>query len=94
MVENGRLGRSRSTEVVVARDGVQELGAQERIEPAGMLFDQTKTEMYVPEQPPLVRRPEGGRGAKLPRSTDVVEECGCEDEIGSQPAMQRRGVPA
>src|ERR671917_417884 len=74
VVEDGRLGRPRGARVVVRGDGVEELGADVRLERGGALLDQPQAEVNVPEEPPFGRRGEERPASELLGPPDVVEE--------------------
>jgi hypothetical protein len=92
VVEDSRLRGARGRAVVVAGDGVQELGQHGRVEVAGALLDQPQPEMDVAEQAPLLGRPERGAWPQLADAADVVQErCG-EHEVEPEPGMELRGL--
>jgi uncharacterized protein (DUF1015 family) len=94
VVEHGRLGRACGRAVVVARDGVQELGENGRVEVSRVLLDHPQAEVDMPEEPTLVRRAERRSRSELANPADVVEErCG-EHEIVPEPGMELRGLAA
>ena len=87
MVEDSRLGRPGGSRVVVPRDGVQELGSDRRFQRCTALLDQAQAEVHVPEQAALLRLPKRGAALELTRSADVVEERGCDEQVGTQPRV-------
>ena len=88
MVEHRRLGGAGSASVVMAGDGVEELGTCGGVELLGALLDQAQAEMDVAEQPSLFRLPERGRASELARPADVVQERGGEEQVGAQARME------
>ena len=88
MVEHRRLGRARSTRVVVTGDRVQQLGARVRLDAGASLLDHAQAEVDVAEQPTLVGLPEGRAGGQLRDAADVVQQRRREQQVGAQPRMQ------
>ena len=65
------------------------------VRPCGALVDQPEPELDVTEQPALVgRRVNAGPAAELEHAADVVDERRGEQQVGSQPRMQLRGLAA
>src|SRR6266511_817470 len=69
---------------------MQELRAHARLERPRTLLDHAQAEMDMTEQATLVRLPEGGPGRELSGTTDVVQERGGKEKIGSKPRMELR----
>ena len=77
VVENGRFGGSGGRAVVMAGDGVKQLGEHGRIEITSTLLDHPQPEMDVAEESAFVRRSERRTRAELANPADVVQErCG------------------
>jgi hypothetical protein len=67
---------------------VQELRPLRGGEPFGTLLDQPQPEVHMPEQPSLVGEREPRAGAELECAADVVQDGGCEQQVGAQTRMQ------
>jgi hypothetical protein len=80
--------------VVVGRDGMDELGAYTRVEPARVLLDQPHPEVDVAEQPALGGRREARRRAELDCAPCIVDERRGEQEVGAEPRMELRDLAA
>ena len=93
MVEDSRLGGPRGGPVVVARDGVQQLGENGRVQVASALLDHPQAEMDMAEQSSLVRRSKCRARTELADSADVVQERSGKHDVVSQPRMELRGLP-
>ena len=87
MIEHRRLGGAGRARVVVARNGVQELGPHGGLERFAALLDQPQPEMHVTEQAPLVRLAEDRAASELARASDVVHERGRKEEVASKPLV-------
>ena len=74
MVKDGRLGGPGGRPVVMARDGVQQLGENGRIEVTSTLLDHAQPEMDMAEESALVRRSERRAWTELPDSADIMQE--------------------
>ena len=94
MVQHRRLRRARGGAVVVRRDGVEQLRENRRVEIGASLFDHSESQVDVPEQSSLVRRPERGPAAELADPADVVEQRRCEKEVRAEAGMELDCVPA
>ena len=92
VVQNARFGSSRRGPVVVARDGVEELGEDGGIEVSRALLDHPKAEVDMSEQATLLRLAKRGAYAELPDTADVVEERRGEQEVVAEPRMELRGL--
>jgi len=94
VVEDGSLGRPGRPRVVVARDHVQELRANVRLQPTGLLFDEAQAEMDVAEKSSLVGGEEKRTAIELSYTAYVVEQ-GCrEQEVAAQARMDLSGFTA
>lgn len=78
----------------MAGDRVEQLREDSRIEIARALLDHAQSEMDMAEQTPLLRLAERGAAAELPHAADVVEKCGCEQEVGAETRVELRGLAA
>ena len=94
MVEDGRLGGSGGRPVVMARDCVQQLGKDGRVEIAPTLVDHPQAEMNVAEKSSLVRRSERRARSELADPADVVQERSGEHDVVTQSGMELRRLPA
>ena len=92
VVEHGRLGGACGRAVVVAGDGVEELGEYGRVEVARALLDHPQPEVDVPEEPAFVALPERRPRTELADPADVVEECRGEHEVLSETRMELCGL--
>src|SRR5215217_3752517 len=92
--EHRRLGRARRADVVVPGHGVQELGERGRVERARALLDHPEAEMDVAEEATFGSGLEERAPVQLPASPDVVKECGREQQVTAEPAMELGGVAA
>ena len=81
VVEDSRLGGSGGGAVVMARDGVQQLGENGRIEITSALLDHPQPEMDVAEESSLVGRSERRAWTELADPADVVQERRGEHEV-------------
>ena len=88
MVENGRFGGACRAHVVMAGDGVQQLGGRAE------LLERPQPEVYVAEQPPFLRGREDRRPPQLARAADVVDERGGEEQVGAEALMDLRELAA
>jgi hypothetical protein len=92
VVENGRFGGSRGGPVVVARDGVEELGEDGGVEVPRTLLNRPQAEVDVPQQATLLRLAKCGATPELSDAADVVEQrCG-EQEIVSETGVKLRSL--
>jgi hypothetical protein len=73
VVEDGSFGRSGRPRVVVTRDRMQELRANVRLQPTGLLLDEAQTEMDVAEELSLVGGEKERTAIELPHAAYVVE---------------------
>ena len=94
VVEHGRLGGSGGRAVVVARNRVQQLGEDSRIEVASAFLDRPQAEVDVSEKPAFVRRPERRAWAELADPAEVVQERRGEDDVVAEPRMELGRLPA
>lgn len=94
VVERRRLGSPGAAQVVMRRDGVEELGPRVALEPAGALLDHAQAEVDVSEQAPLVRLGEERTEVEFPNSADVVQERRRDEQVAPQPWVHGGGVPA
>ena len=94
MVQDGRLGRARGRAIVVARDRMEELGQDGRVEVARTFLDGSETEMDVAEQATFLRLAERWAASELTDAADVVQQRGREDEICAEARMQLRRLAA
>jgi len=74
VVEDGRLRGARCRAIVVAGDGMQELGENRGLEILRALLDHPEAEMDVAEQAALFGLPECRAASKLAYAADVVEQ--------------------
>ncbi len=81
MVEDRGLGGARRPGVVVAGDRVEELVGRVKT------LEQAQTEVDVAEELSLLRRREDRRWPELSRPSDVVDERGCDEEVGTEPRV-------
>jgi uncharacterized protein (DUF1015 family) len=88
VVERRRLCGLRLAQIVVTRNGVEELGRSARA------FEQAQAEMHVAEQLAVLGRAERRPGAQFDRATDVVDERGSEQQVRTQARMQLRQLAA
>jgi hypothetical protein len=82
VVQHRRLRGPRRAQVVVHRDGVQQLGR------CACALEHSQAEVHVPKQRSLLRRCEGRRRAKLERPPGVVHERRREEKIGAEARVQ------
>ena len=94
MVEDSRFGGPRGGPVVVARDGVQQLGENGRVQVASALLDHPQAEMDMAEESSLVRRSERRARTELADPADVVQERSGKHEVVPQPGMELGRFPA
>jgi uncharacterized protein (DUF1015 family) len=94
VVEDGSLGRACRSAVVMRPDRVQELGTNRGFERRGALFDQAQAEMHVSEQASLLGRAKDRPAGELDRASDVMKERSGQQEVGAQPRMKLRDLPA
>jgi uncharacterized protein (DUF1015 family) len=94
VVEHGRLGRACSGTVVVARDGMQELRENGRVEVSAALLDHPEPEVDMAEQPAFVALPERRPRPELAGPADVVQKGGGQDDVVAKPRMELRGLAA
>jgi uncharacterized protein (DUF1015 family) len=94
VVEDRRLRGASGRSVVVAGDGVQELGEHCGVEVECALLDHPQPEMDVAEQAPFLGRPERRSRPELANAADVVQECRAEDDVVAKPRVQLRGLVA
>ena len=59
-----------------------------------MPVDHSQSELDVPEQLALVGRSESGPAPELDGPSDVVDERGREQQVGPEPRMELRRLPA
>jgi len=78
----------------VARDGVEELGDDGRVEIPRALLDHPQAEVNVAEQPAFLGLTEARPTPELAHATDVVEKCRRQQEVGAQARMELRGLAA
>ncbi len=74
----------------MAGDCVEELRSRIGGELVRTVLDETQAEVDVTEQTAFVGLPEGRPLRQLARPPDVVEERGCEQEVGAQTGMELR----
>lgn len=79
---------------MVARDRVQELRANFRLEPTRLLLDQAQAEMDVAEKLPLGGREKERTAIELAHPAGVVEEGRREEEVGTQARVYLGGFTA
>jgi uncharacterized protein (DUF1015 family) len=92
VVENGRFGGSRGGPVVVARDGVEELGEHSGIDVARTLLDRPQSEVDVTEQATFLRLTKRRAASELSDATHIVKErCG-EQEVVAKPRVELRSL--
>ena len=84
VVEDGCLCRPGSLPVVVASDGVEELGQDGRVEVRRPLFAHPQAEMDMAEEATLLGLAERGAPCELANPAEVVEERGGEKEVGPE----------
>ena len=94
MVEAGRLGGAGGACVVVTRDGVEQLGARALVELRRALLNEPEAEVDVAEQAALLGDLEPRARLELARAADVMEQCGCQQQIGAQPWMELHELAA
>jgi hypothetical protein len=87
VVEHGRFCGARGPDVVVAGDGVQQLGASAGLERRGTVLDQSQPEVDVAEQSAFVGGPERRSAAELSHAADVVHERRGEQQVVAEPLM-------
>jgi hypothetical protein len=92
VVENRSLGRPGRSGIVVGGDGVQNLRARVRVEAARLFLDHAQAEVHVAEELPFAGRQEERPTVELARATDVVEEGGCEKQVGAQAGVELGGL--
>jgi uncharacterized protein (DUF1015 family) len=78
----------------MARDRVQELGENGRIEVTSALLDHPQPEMDVAQQSALVRRSERRPRTELADPPDVVQERSGQHDVVTQSRMELRRLPA
>lgn len=94
MVEDSCLGGSGGGTIVMTGDRVQELGEHRRIDVARALLDHPEPQVDVAEEAPLSGLPERRATTELADAADVVQERGGEEQVGSEPRMELRGLTA
>ena len=94
VVEDGGLGGLRRRAVVVARDGVEQLGEDRRVEVVGALLEHSQSEVHVTEQLPFVGLPEGRARAELANPADVVQERRGEQQVVAEARVELRRLAA
>ena len=92
VVENCRFGGSRGMPVVVARDFVEELGEDGRVEVARTSLDHPESEVDVSEEPALLGLTKRRPGSELVSTAHVVEERRGEQEIVPEARMKLRSL--
>ena len=88
MIEHCRLRGSRRARIVMTSDRVQQLGRR------ALGLQHPQPQVHVAEERSLFRRAEDGRRPELARASHVVNERGCEQQIGAQSRMQLRQLAA
>ena len=73
---------------------MQELGAGICINGRGVVVDEAQAQMDVAEQAALVRLLERRPRHELGGASDVVKECGGEQQVGAEPRVQLGGLAA
>jgi hypothetical protein len=71
---------------------VQQLGLCVRLQATASLLHQTQAEVNVAEQASFFGLPERRPRGQLRGPTHVVQQRGCEQQIGAQARMQLRGL--
>ena len=94
MVEARSLGGSGRAGVVVARDGVEQLGARALVELRRPFLHEPQAQVDVAEQAAFLRDLESRARLELARAADVVKERGGEQQVGAQPWMELHELPA
>ena len=94
MVEDSRFGGPGGGPVVMARDGVEQLGEDGRIEITSTLLDHPEPQMDVAQQPALVCRSERRARTELADPADVVQKRSGEHDVVTQSGMELRRLPA
>ena len=84
VVEDGCLCRPGSLPVVVASDGVEELGQDRRVEVGCPLLDHPQAEVDMAEEATFLGLAERGAPCELANPAEVVEERGGEKEVGPE----------
>lgn len=84
MVEHRRLGGPCSPAVVVDGNGMDDLGEDTPLQPAGVRLDQPDPELDVAEQATFLGRAERGPAAELQRPAGVVEQRRGKDEVAAE----------
>ena len=79
---------------MVARDGVEQLGARTLVELPRTLLDEPQAEVDVPQQAAFLRDLESRARLELARATDVMKERGGEQQVGARPGMELHELPA
>jgi uncharacterized protein (DUF1015 family) len=93
VVEDGRLGRLRRLPVVVAADGVEELGEDSGLEVSRAVLDHPQPEVDVAEQAPFLRLAERRSRPELAHPPDVVHKRGREEQVAAQARVELGGLP-
>ena len=93
VVENRGLRGSCGAEIVVTRDGVEQLGPNVRGQPGASLLDHAQAEMHVAEQRPFLRGLEERPPVELLHASDVVQQRCCQKQVGTQSRVHERGLP-
>ncbi len=94
MVEDGGLGGAGCRAVVVRRDGVQQFGSHRGIEITAPLLDQPEPQVDMSEQASFVRLSEHRPAFQLARPADVVQQGRSEEQVGAEPRVELRRLPA
>ena len=74
MVEDRRLGGACRRAIVVAGDGVEELGQHRRIDVLRSLLEHAQTEVNVSQEASLLGLPERRTSPQLSHPADVVQQ--------------------
>jgi hypothetical protein len=71
---------------------VQQLSSCVRLQATASSLHESQPEVHVSEQAALLRLSECGPSGQLRGPTHVVQQRGCEQQIGAQARMQLRGL--
>ena len=92
MIEDGRLCCARCRAVVVARNRVEKLCKDRRLDVMCPLFNHAQAEVDVAQEATLVGLPERRTASQLPCPTDVVKQSCRKQEVGAQSWMELRSL--
>ncbi len=84
----------RGPHVVVAGHGVEHLGEDVRLEPAGALFDQAEPQVDVTEERTLGGREEERAAVELPGASEVVEKRSRQEDVRPEARVELGDLPA